>query len=66
MEVLHTLCAAAAAVSIVALIAWGATSCSQQDRDLREACIKAGGSVITAGMNGDFHCLRIGSSAGDR
>ena len=59
MEVLHSLCAAAAAVSIVALIAWGVTSCSQQDAALREACIKGSGSVITAGTS--FHCIRISS-----
>ena len=62
MEVLHTLCAALAAVAIVGSIVWGATSCSRQDTDLREACIKAGGSVITGGMNGNFHCIRIGGS----
>ena len=60
MEVLHSLCAAAAAVCIVALVAWGATSCSQQDRDLREACIKSGGSVISAGVG--FHCIRFGGA----
>lgn len=57
MEVLHSLCAAAAAVGIVALIVWGATSCSQQDAMLREACIKGGASVVRDGQS--FHCLRI-------
>lgn len=61
MEVLHSLCAAIAAVSVVALVAWGATSCSQQDKELREACIKNGASVINNGAG--FHCIRTAGAS---
>jgi len=59
MEVLHTLCAAAAAVAIVGIIAWGANSCSLQETALGEACIRGGGTVIVVnGASGDSHCIR--------
>jgi|GEM_PF-2802415 len=67
MDVLHTLSVGAAAVAIVGIIAWAANSCSLQETALREACIRGGGTVIVvSGANGDSHCIRGFSAAGER
>lgn len=53
----HTTILSLAAVSVVAIIVYGISSCSERDSSLKSDCIRKGGSVVEYGQS--FACIAV-------